>query len=216
MCKKNKKTTDMISKQNIPLADQKREKIPKHNIKKLLTLFSATLYISAFTFGGGFVIVTFMKRKFVDQLKWIDEKEMLDFTALAQSSPGAIAVNAAILVGWKICGFAGMLIAVLGTILPPMVILSVISFFYAAFANNIWVAVVLKGMQAGVAAVILDVACDLGINAAKEKSILSVIIFIAALVCDFIFQLNVIYIILAAVVLGIIKTLILRHREMKS
>ena len=215
LCKKNKKTTNMESKQNIPLAEQKREQMPKHNIKKLLTLFSTTLYISAFTFGGGFVIVTFMKRKFVDQLKWIDEKEMLDFTALAQSSPGAIAVNAAILVGWKVCGFAGMLTAVLGTILPPMIILSVISFFYAAFANNIWVAVVLRGMQAGVAAVILDVACDLGINAAKEKSILSAIIFIAAFVCDFIFQINVIYIILAAVVLGMVKTLILRHREMK-
>ena len=144
------------------------------------------------------------------------KKEMLDFTALAQSSPGAIAVNAAILVGWKICGFAGMLVAVLGTILPPMIILSVISFFYAVFVNNIWVAVVLKGMQAAVAAVILDAACDLGINAAKEKSILSGIIFIAAFVCDFIFQLNVIYIILAAVVLGIIKTFILRYREMKS
>ena len=114
----------MESKQNIPLAEQKREQMPKHNIKKLLTLFSTTLYISAFTFGGGFVIVTFMKRKFVDQLKWIDEKEMLDFTALAQSSPGAIAVNAAILVGWKVCGFAGMLTAILGTILPPMIILS--------------------------------------------------------------------------------------------
>ena len=105
LCKKNKKTTNMESKQNIPLAEQKREQMPKHNIKKLFTLFSTTLYISAFTFGGGFVIVTFMKRKFVDQLKWIDEKEMLDFTALAQSSPGAIAVNAAILVGWKVCGY---------------------------------------------------------------------------------------------------------------
>ena len=103
-----------------------------------------------------------------------------------------------------------MLVAVLGTILPPMIILSVISFFYAVFVNNIWVAVVLKGMQAAVAAVILDAACDLGINAAKEKSILSGIIFIAAFVCDFIFQLNVIYIILAAVVLGIIKTFILK------
>ena len=216
LCKKNKKATDKISKQNTPLAEQKKEQIPKHNIKKLITLFSTTLYISAFTFGGGFVIVTFMKRKFVDQLKWINEKEMLDFTALAQSSPGAIAVNAAILVGWKICGFAGMLVAVLGTIQPPMIILSVISFFYAVFVNNIWVAVVLKGMQAAVAAVILDAACDLGINAAKEKSILSGIIFIAAFVCDFIFQLNVIYIILAAVVLGIIKTFILRYREMKS
>ena len=61
---------------------------------------------------------------------------MLDFTALAQSSPGAIAVNAAILVGWKICGFAGMLVAVLGTILPPMIILSVISFFLCSICEQ--------------------------------------------------------------------------------
>ena len=66
---------------------------------RLLVLFLKTLYISAFTFGGGFVIVTFMKKCFVDELQWIDEQEMLDFTALAQSCPGAIAVNGAILVG---------------------------------------------------------------------------------------------------------------------
>ena len=72
----------------------------------LLKLFFSTLYISSFTFGGGFVIVTFMKRKFVDELHWIDEQEMLDLAALAQSSPGAIAVNAAILVGWRVCGYA--------------------------------------------------------------------------------------------------------------
>lgn len=75
--------------------------------RRLWLLFSGMFYISAFTFGGGFVIVTFMKRKFVDTLHWLDEQEMLDFTALAQSSPGAIAVNAAILVGLKICGAAG-------------------------------------------------------------------------------------------------------------
>ena len=87
--------------------------------RRLWLLFSGMFYISAFTFGGGFVIVTFMKRKFVDTLHWLDEQEMLDFTALAQSSPGVIAVNAAILVGLKICGAAGMAAAVLGTILPP-------------------------------------------------------------------------------------------------
>lgn len=96
---------------------------------KLLRLFLSTLYISAFTFGGGFVIVTFMKKKFVDELHWIGEEEMMDYIALAQSSPGAISVNAAILVGWKIGNFPGMLIAVLGTIIPPVVILSVLSFF---------------------------------------------------------------------------------------
>ena len=119
---------------------------------RLLVLFLKTLYISAFTFGGGFVIVTFMKKCFVDELHWIDEQEMLDFTALAQSCPGAIAVNGAILVGWKVYGFAGMVVAVIGTILPPMAILAVLSVCYAAFASNVWVAAALEGMRVGVAA----------------------------------------------------------------
>ena len=144
------------------------------NLKKLKTLFLSTLYISAVTFGGGFVIVGFMRRKFVHDLHWIDEEEMLDFAALAQSCPGAVAVNAAILVGWKICGFAGMLTAVLGTILPPMIILSVISLFYSAFASSPLISAVLHGMEAGVAATVLDVACDLGMATVKTKSSLSI------------------------------------------
>lgn len=173
--------------------------------KTLLKLFLSTLYISAFTFGGGFVIITFMKRKFVDELHWIDEQEMLDLAALAQSSPGAIAVNAAILVGWRVCGFPGMIVAVIGTILPPMIILSVISFFYAAFAANRYVSLTLKGMQAGVAAVILDVVCGLGTNVVKERSILNLAVMGAAFIATFFFSVNVIYIILAAASAGIGK-----------
>lgn len=74
--------------------------------KVLWKLFISTLYLSAFTFGGGYVIVTLMKKKFVDDLHWIDEKEMLDLVAIAQSSPGAIAVNGAIVVGYKLAGIA--------------------------------------------------------------------------------------------------------------
>ena len=131
---------------------EKKKTAAPEKRKLLLQLFMSTLYISAFTFGGGFVIITFMKKKFVDEYHWLGEEEMLDLAALAQSSPGAIAVNAAILVGWRMGGFAGMLTAVLGTIIPPVTLLSVISFFYAAFAANLYVALFLKGMQAGVAA----------------------------------------------------------------
>ena len=165
--------------------------------RRLWLLFSGMFYISAFTFGGGFVIVTFMKRKFVDTLHWLDEQEMLDFTALAQSSPGAIAVNAAILVGLKICGAAGMAAAVLGTILPPMIILSVVSFFYSAFSSNLFVALALKGMQAGVAAVILDVAWDLGEGMVKKKSLYLNLILAGAFAADLFLGVNVVYIILA-------------------
>lgn len=190
---------------------QEEHDMPAGARGRLTTLFFTTLYISAFTFGGGFVIVTFMKKKFVDELKWIDEKEMLDFIALAESCPGAVAVNAAILTGWKVCGPAGMITAVFGTILPPMLIISVISFFYAAFAENVWVAAALRGMQAGVAAVILDVACDLGSGVLKEKSFLSVIIMAAAFFCSFFLNVSVVWIILTAAAAGILRLLLLRR-----
>lgn len=184
-------------------------------MERLRKLFFTILYISAFTFGGGFVIVTFMKRKFVDELEWIDEQEMLDMTALAQASPGAIAVNAAILVGWKVEGLLGMLVAVLGTIIPPMVVLSTISFFYAAFATNLYVALVLKGMQAGVAAVILDVVCGLGGNVLKTKSVLYIGLMVVAFVASFVFDVNVIAIILAAAVLGVVRAVLLQRKAAK-
>ena len=182
--------------------------VPETRAARLRKLFLSTLYISSFTFGGGFVIVTFMKKKFVDELHWIDEQEMLDMTALAQSSPGAIAVNAAIMVGWQVEGLLGMLIAVLGTIIPPMLILSIISLFYNAFATNIYVALVLKGMQAGVAAVILDVVCDLGDKVVKSHSPLYIGLMVAAFAANFVFNVNVILIILAAAVLGIVRVLL--------
>lgn len=185
-------------------------------MERLRALFLSTLYISTFTFGGGFVIVTFMKRKFVDELHWIDEQEMLDMAALAQSSPGAIAVNAAILVGWNVEGLLGMAVAVVGTIIPPMVILSVISFFYAAFAANPYVALVLKGMQAGVAAVILDVVCGLGGNVLKSRSPVYVGLMAAAFVASWFFDVNVILIILAAAAFGVVRAILQWRKETKA
>lgn len=136
-------------------------------------------------------------------------------TALAQSSPGAIAVNAAILVGWKVGGFIGMITAVLGTIIPPMLILSIISFCYAAFASNAYVALTLKGMQAGVAAVILDVVCGLGSNVIHQKSAIHMLIMVGAFVATFFFQVNVIYIILTAAIIGVILVCRIR-KEVKE
>lgn len=189
---------------------------PQSRAALLRTLFTSMLYISTFTFGGGFVIVTFMKRRFVDELHWLTEQEMLDMTALAQSSPGAIAVNAAILVGWRMAGGLGMLVAVAGTILPPMVILSVISFFYAAFASNPYVALVLKGMQAGVAAVILDVVCSMGKNVIQARSALYILLMAAAFAATFVYNVNVVYIILAAALVGVGKELLLRGKNRRK
>ncbi len=174
----------------------------KNKIKTLFTLFYTMLYISAFTFGGGFVIVTFMKKKFVDKLHYIDEEEMLDYIALSQSSPGAIAVNCAILVGWKAAGFAGMLAATLGTVIPPVAILSVVSLFYTAFKDNLYVSLMLKGMQAGVAAVIADVVWDMTAKLIKKKKPALYVILAAAFLAVFLFKVNVMIIIAAALAVG--------------
>lgn len=182
------------------LADLTRKEI-------LQKLFFSTLYISAFTFGGGFVIVTFMKRKFVDELHWAQEDEMLDLTALAESCPGAIAVNAAILMGWHIYGLLGMVVAVLGTIIPPMLIISAISLCYNAFATNAIVGLVLMGMQAGVAAVILDVVCGLGQKVLKERSVAHLAVMAFAFMATSTGAINVIGIIVIAALVGVCKAL---------
>ena len=111
-------------------------------------LFGETFRLSACTFGGGFVIIPLMRKRFVEELNWIEEQEMLDLTAIAQSSPGAIPVNASILVGYHVAGIPGALITVLGTVLPPLVIISVISFFYAAFRDNPVVNLAMTGLSA--------------------------------------------------------------------
>jgi chromate transporter len=181
-----------------------------------LKLFSSTFYISAFTFGGGYVIIPLMKKKFAQDLKWITEDEMLDLVAIAQSSPGPVAVNASLLVGYKVAGFAGAVITVFGTILPPLIILSVISAFYDAFIANRVIAFAIKGMQAGVAAVIADIVTDMGKKIVKDKNALSIAVMIAAFVITYFFKLNVIYIILACIGLGIIKALIASRRAKRN
>lgn len=180
-----------------------------------LELFWEMLMLSTFTTGGGFVIVSLMRRKFVEEKHWMDEQEMLDIAAIAQSCPGAIAVNAAILVGWRMAGLPGMLICVLGTILPPIVILTAISVVYNAFATNRYVALFLRGMQIGVSAVIFDVVLQLGKNVVKSKSLLCMAVMVLAFVAAYLMKINVVYLLLAAAALGVARALTPEKKEGK-
>lgn len=171
-------------------------------------LFTSTFYLSAFTFGGGYVIIPLMKKKFVDDLNWIDETEMLNLAAIAQSAPGAVAVNASILLGYRIAGIKGALITVLGTVLPPLIILSVISVGYAAFRDNVVVNAVLKAMQAAVAAVICDVVMTMGSGVLKEKQVIPTIVMFGAFIANYFFGVNVIVIVLACGALGVLQMVI--------
>lgn len=171
--------------------------------KILWQLFIHNFKISAFTFGGGYVIVSLMQKEYVDKMHWIDEKEMMDMVSIVQASPGALAVNASVMIGWKLAGLAGMLISVLATILPCMIILSVISIFYQMFITNPWVALALKGMQAGVAALIVDVSISMSTKVLKKKSVWADLLLFAAFAGSFLLNINVIWIILGGLALGI-------------
>lgn len=177
----------------------------KRPLKFYWHLLIYTFQLSAFTFGGGYVIVPLMKKRFVDQLAWIDEDEMLDFMAIAQSSPGAVAVNAATLLGYNLAGYSGAAVAILGTILPPLILLTLISIAYSAFISNPLVNHVLMGMQAGVAAVIVDVVIDMARTIVKDKKKLAIILMIFAFIAVSFLNINIILIIIFCIVLGLLN-----------
>lgn len=170
--------------------------------KKYRKLFLSTFKLSACTFGGGFVIIPLLRQKFVDELKWIDEQEMMDLTAIAQSSPGAIAVNASIVVGYHVAGIPGALISILGTVLPPLVIISVISLFYQAFRDNAIVNMAMAGMLCGVAAVIFDVVINMAKTIFKQHRILPLLVMAGSFVAVRFFSVNIMFIILACSIIG--------------
>lgn len=180
---------------------------------RLRKLFFSTLYLSAFTFGGGYVIVSLLKKKFVDELHWINEDEMLDLVAIAQSAPGAIAVNGAIVVGFKIAGIPGILVSVLGAVLPPFVILTIVSFFYTAFRENFAVQALLYGMKAGVSAVIIDVVFDMASGIVKGRDALLIMIMIASFIANYFLNVNVVWIILVTAGIGALITIFRNRRE---
>ena len=174
---------------------------------RLRKLFFSTLYLSTFTFGGGYVIVSLLKKKFVDGLHWVEEEEMLDLVAIAQSSPGAIAVNGAIVIGYRLAGLPGVLMAVLGAVLPPFVILTIISLFYRAFQESFVVQAMLSGMKSGVSAVILSVVYDMMTGIAKEKDPLLWLVLLGSFLANYVLGVNVVYIILLVILLGLVQTL---------
>ncbi|WP_313344772.1 chromate transporter [Sedimentibacter sp.] len=173
------------------------------NLKFYWTLFKITFALSAFTIGGGYVIVPLMRKRFVEELKWIDEEEMLNLVAISQSSPGPIAVNTSIMVGYRLGGVMGSFVTILGTILPPLIIITVIAKFYAAFKENKIANALLLGMRAGVAAVIIDVIIKMVRDIVKSKNKISMAVMITTFIAAVIFDINAALIIILSGAFGV-------------
>ena len=160
--------------------------------------------LSACTFGGGFVIVSLMKKKVVEERHWLEEDEMLDVTAITQSVPGPLPVNASVIIGYRMAGIVGALVAVAGTIFPPMVLLSLIAVFYDQFRSNPIITTALTVMRAGVAAVIFDVVINLAKNVLATKRPLYIVLMVATFIMGYFLDISAMLIILLCLAAGII------------
>lgn len=188
----------------------------REKAKIMWTLFRSMFVLSACTFGGGFVIVSLMKKRFVEELQWLEEDEMLDITAITQSSPGPLPINASVILGYRMCGILGSIAAILGTAIPPMIIISVICVFYNQFRSNRYIAIALQVMRAGVAAVIFDVTINLAKNVLKTRRVLYIVMMSAAFVCTCFFGVSAMLIILVCLGIGIADCLIGMQSKKKS
>ena len=170
-------------------------------------LFKQIFVLSACTFGGGFVIIGMIRKVFADKLHWITEDEILDLTVIAQSTPGPLGVNMAVITGYRICGVPGALVCALAASLPPMIIISVISVFYNQFKDNRIIALLLQVMRAGVAAVIVDVVIDLTEKVIKTKKVLWMTLMVVAFIALVVFKVNIIWLIMICGAVGLVNSL---------
>lgn len=145
--------------------------------KKLFILFKTTFLISL-TANSGYAILSEMKSTFVSKYKWLTEDEMNNYIALSQSCPGPMAISCSTIIGYQMLGILGSFIAVLGCIIPPIIIMVLVSYFYQFIVQNTIVAVFLKGMSFGVVAMLLDVLIGLLINITKKECVYPVVLMI--------------------------------------
>lgn len=166
-------------------------------------LFQSTFLISAFTVGGGFVIIPLLRAKYVDEYGWLNDKDTLNLVSIAQSMPGIVAVNASIILGYRMAGLRGALTALSATILPPLFTLSLISCAYDWFAANQYVRYALKGMQCGATALIVNVAIDLLQKQLKKKQVLPLVIILGTFAANFFFGVNIMLLVILDALIGL-------------
>lgn len=185
-------------------------------LKKIVELFRSVLIISTFTLGGGLAMIAMMQRRFVDELHWMDENEMLDITAIAQAVPGSNFTNAAVMVGYRIAGIPGSVAAITAAITPPIVIISIISLVYTQFRENKIIAICLQVMRAGVAAYILDVLIGMVKKLIKSRRTLYILMMIIAFVARQFLGVSITALFLSCFAVGIVDMLYHRRREEKA
>lgn len=182
-------------------------------LKKLLSLFLTFLKIGAFTFGGGYAMIPIIKKELVENKKWISENDILDIIAIAESTPGPIAINAATFIGVKVGGFFGAFLATLGVVLPSFLIISMISLILERFQEIRAVRYAFFGIRAGVLALLVNAFITM-FKKLKKEWIPLVIASLAFLISVFV-DVNVIFIIIGSGLLGLLSFILVKRRVKK-
>lgn len=178
--------------------------------KKALKLFATFFKIGAFTFGGGYAMIPLIQHEVAEKNKWITDEDILEIVAIAESTPGPIAINSATFVGYRVCGVLGSTAATLGVVLPSFVIILVISFVLAAFQSLRAVQYAFMGIRAGVLALVIKALVSMFKKC--PKGWVSYIVMAFAVAVGALTDINVFLIIIVSALFGLVTYSVLRRR----
>ena len=190
---------------------ENKTKATESYTKRLLALFLTFLKIGAFTFGGGYAMIPLIQRETVEKHGWISDDDILEIIAIAESTPGPIAINSATFVGYRVCGFWGAFLATSGVVLPSFVIISIISFILNEFKNIKAVNYAFQGIRAGVLALILKALYTMYKKC--KKDLISYIVIAFSFIAAAIFNVNVLFVIIICALIVLISSIIIARRD---
>ena len=183
----------------------------KENFKKALKLFLVFFKIGAFTFGGGYAMVPIIQSEVAEKRGWIKNEDILDILAISESTPGPIAINSATFVGYQVAGVFGSVMATLGVVLPSLIIISVVAYFFKQFLAFKVVKYAFMGIRAGVLALIVKAAKNM--MKACPKNAVAYTIVSLALILTVVFDINVFAVIIGSAVMGLVYSLLTNKRK---
>lgn len=179
------------------------------------SLFVTFFKINMFTFGGGYTIVPVIRDEFVNKMGLIDDDEMLDIVAIAQSGPGPMAINASILTGYRIRGWKGALTCLLASVLPCLIIISIMYYIYDTISENTVVKAALGCMSGAISAVLFITVFQMAKKALSKHKFFGAAIMIAAFIVGDFTNINTIYIIIIAGLIGLIVFSLVEEDKIK-
>ena len=180
---------------------------PETKLERAFALF-VTLFAISGTANSGYAVLAVVQDEFVKKRKWFTEDEMADFIAIVQSTPGAMAVNISMIVGYQSAGLLGSLAAVLGCILPPVAVMIVVTFFYEAIVSNQWVYLFMRGMQLGVVGMLLDVIIGLFANVVRTGRAYPIVLIALAFCYVKFTSFSIFFLAIACALAGVVKALV--------